>query len=136
MSWDYALYARKFEEHSPLWDEGKVSGDCFERAGFFMMANSDREPIPILVHAEVRHTETGEWIDHAWCEIMGEGTFEDGSTGPVVIVVDGTQPDPNARFIPKETHAELVAIRNRREYTFAQLVANAFRYGTDGPWPT
>ncbi len=38
--------------YSPLWDEGKPSGDCYQRAGFFMLANYDK-PDAVLVHAEM-----------------------------------------------------------------------------------
>ena len=131
---NFELFAAKFAEHSPLWDEGKTSGDCFQRAAYFMLANNDKEPQPTLVHAQVRESTTGEWIDHAWCEIPAEATYEDGSEGPIVIVVDGTQPDPNARFIPREIHVEKVVRRDRREFTFEQMVEMARRFAHDGPW--
>jgi hypothetical protein len=123
--------ARDFAAHSPLWDVGKTSGDCWTRAGFFMLANYDK-PDAVLVHAE--WLVSGEWTGHAWCEVPATATYDDGSEATIIVVVDGTQPDPGARYVPRDIYFEHVRVRNERRYTFAQMVEHALKHGHDGPW--
>jgi len=113
--------------------------DCFSLA---LLTLLDATPGPVdearLVHGWVRDSwHEGDSILHAWCEFPGIGTLEDGSEVPLVVLVDHTQLDARARFIPREFAYEAMGVDETRlrRFTLKEALVNAMSYGCDGPWP-
>jgi hypothetical protein len=122
--------------------EGEVYRDCYTCAGMFMMVNFDNPAI--LCHGEVINNadqeRLGELCQHAWVEIPAEATMVDEDTGrewtePITVVVDKTQPQKAAWFMPAQIFYKLTGARNVKRYDFRAMMENALRHGTDGPWP-
>jgi hypothetical protein len=117
---------------------GKPSGDCYQCAGYFMMAHHD-EGLYILCHGELRNNSDapGTWSMHAWVETLGyaEWTDDDGTQheGPCIIIIDRTQ-QPEAWLIPAPYFYRVTQARNVKRYTFAEMVERVLRYDSDGPW--
>lgn len=110
--------------------------DCFSLAALTLM-DSPNCPQARLVHGWVRGSfGAGEHIEHAWCEFPAEATYSDGSTGPVLVVVDHAQLDERAVVIPAEDLYAVWQARDLRRFTRAEMIAAALRHGHDGPWPT
>lgn len=89
-----------------------------------------------LVHCRVFNSFNGELIEHAMVEMPASATYEDGSEGPVTVVVDLTQPDPNARILPADFRYEQGGARDFKRFTLAEAMAYAKAAGHDGPWDT
>jgi len=109
--------------------------DCFSLA-ILTLFDSPNNPDARLVHGWIPGSlGSGEYIEHAWCEFPGTATYEDGSTGPIVIVVDYTQLDERAVFLPAPDLYRVWQARDVRRFTRDEAIVNALRYGRDGPWP-
>lgn len=128
-------------EHSPRCPEwkgepippGEPLRECFKCAALFMLVNQDK-PQAVLCHGEVEFTlEPGTWDWHAWVELPAEATYDDGSKGPITVVIDKTQERPSW-VLPAEFFYEKTKARNVKRYTFAEMLKRCIRYRTDGPW--
>jgi hypothetical protein len=109
--------------------------DCFSLAALTLLDSPDN-PDARLVHGWIRGSfGVGEHIEHAWCEFPATATYEDGSTGPIITVVDYTQIDGRAIILPAPDLYRAWQVRDIRRFTREEAIANAKRYGRDGPWP-
>ena len=106
--------------------------DCFTLA--LLCLTDGRNPQARLVHAKVLDSWTGEYIEHAWVETPGLGTYEDGSTGPVTLAIDLTQLDHRSRIVPAEWMYEANPPHDVKRFTLAEAMAHAAAAGDDGPW--
>jgi len=106
--------------------------DCFTLA---LLTLADcKNPEGRIVHGWVTSTFTGEVIQHAWCELPGRATYDDGSEGLITVAVDLTQLDEGARIVPAEWLYEQIRPHNMKRFTFEEACAQALIHGHDGPW--
>jgi len=126
------IYGMKKSWISNISDLRLTRKDCFTLA-LFTLVDSDN-PGCRLVQGWVTSTVTGESIQHAWCEMPATGTYEDSSEGPIIVVIDYTQPDEHARIIPAELFYEKTGAHNVKRYTLAEAFSRASAVGHDGPW--
>lgn len=108
--------------------------DCFSLAALTLL-DSPNNPEARLVHGWIRSSFDSEHVDHAWCEFPATATYADGSTGPIVAVVDYAQLDERAVILPAPDLYRVWQARDVRRFTREEAIANAQRYGCDGPWP-
>jgi hypothetical protein len=116
------------------------TGGCFQHAAKVMLAEIDAGNHAFLAHARLCHGKVRDsfhacrWIDHAWVEAHGTATMSDGSTQPITMVIDDSQPDPTARMLPLEVFVEKTQARDVRRYDAREMLRNALRTHSDGPW--
>lgn len=108
--------------------------NCFSLAALTLF-DSPNNPDARLVHGRILSSFAGEHVEHAWCEFPATATYEDGSTGPIIAVVDYSQLDKRAVFLPAPDLYRVWQARDIRRFTRDEAIANAVRYGNDGPWP-
>lgn len=106
--------------------------DCFTLALLELTDNGN--PDSRLVHAWVVNTFTGKNIEHAWVETPAKATYEDGSEGPITVVVDLTQIDERSRILPADLLYEKIGARDMKRFALADAMAHAAAAGHDGPW--
>jgi ribosomal protein L37AE/L43A len=106
--------------------------DCWTLA--LLTLTDCKLPAARLVHGVVTSSFTGKPILHAWCEMPATATYEDGSEGPITVVVDHTQIDPRAVIIPADRFVELTGARAAKRFTLDEAIAQALLFGHDGPW--
>jgi hypothetical protein len=109
--------------------------DCMSLALLTLTDHRDN-PEARLVHGWVRNSFTGELTEHAWCEMPAIATYEDGSEGPITVMVDYTQVDERARIMPVEFgYEKMGGVSYISRYTFVEALVLAAKAGHDGPWP-
>lgn len=109
--------------------------DCFSLAVLTLLDSPDN-PDARLVHGWIRSSfDAGQHVEHAWCEFPATATYEDGSTGPIVAVVDYSQIDERALILPAADLYRAWEARDIRRFTREEAIACGLRYGHDGPWP-
>lgn len=101
-------------------------GDCFAAAALEVILNHDTHPEATMVTGFVPNSYQGaERVHHAWCELLGTVTYEvngEQIEKEEMIMVDNTQPDPNARFIPAGLFYEQVKPTDVRRYTYDEMM--------------
>lgn len=107
--------------------------DCFTLA-LLALTEGRNTPEARLVHGLVINSFTGKLTEHAWCEIPGTATYDDGTEGPITVAVDYTQIDERARFIPADLLYEKIGARDMKRFTFTEAILYAAAAGHDGPW--
>jgi hypothetical protein len=127
---------RRAEDATEVAEPGVTRSDCYSVA-ILALCKFMADPDARLCHGQVRNTVdgTGEYIGHAWVETPGTATYEDGSKGPITVVVDYTQPDPNARGLPLDFFMDQTGARDVRRFTREEALALAIKFHSDGPWP-
>lgn len=116
------------------------TGGCFSLAAKVMLDAIKAGHWEWLEHARLCHGEVRDsyhacrWIEHAWVECPAVATMDDGSTQPVTVVVDESQPDPKARIIPAELFLQHTAARNVHRYDARAMMRLALEHDSDGPW--
>lgn len=109
--------------------------DCFSLAALSLLKYGPENPEARLVHGFTRDSWTGRPVQHAWCELPAIATYEDGSSGPIVVVHDLTQLDERCRLMPLEQYYRTAGVAEApRHYTRAELITKAIQHGHDGPW--
>lgn len=114
--------------------------DCFTVAAVCQLQSGNDKTM--LVHAYVKNSRRvppfdSEYVQHAWVETPGIGTYEDGSKADMTIVVDLTQPHKDARYMPAEAYYKSTLIAQHlpiKRYTLAEAIVHALVHGHDGPW--
>jgi hypothetical protein len=119
---------------------GLTRRDCFSVAFWTVKYHGNEESR--VVHGRVRHSWTGELVEHAWAETPGKGTYVNAETGeeeqrPLILVVDYCQVDERARFLPRDFYYEQCGVELApppKRYTIQQCMLFAVLHGNDGPW--
>lgn len=94
-----------------------TKGDCFRYANSL----APKLPGSKIVHAEVKHPETNQWLDHAWVEHDSK-------------VHDWQNKDSNPEGIDSNKYRSSFEIRNEAHYEPHKAMVNMVRSKHHGPW--